>query len=433
MGAVTGAGARRESARRASVRAGALTVAGAVGLAVFAISAQNGLPGYLPGVDRTTVRAAFDDTGALRPGDDVRIANVRAGFVDSIDLVDGKPVATLKLDDGGTVHSDARATIGSRSSLGQKYVDLDLGSASAPSLGQDGLIEPARTSEAVELDQLLGTFDPRTRAALGSTLRQVGGGLGGRGDDLHDGLAALPGFLDDLGTVSGALASHDGEDLGTLLRTAEGLASSVRDQSAALARDTRQTARTLDALAVEDGTPLRDTLAAAPEGLRSLRSSLASLDRPLTALRSAGVRMRPYAAALGEATPSLRGLLRESVPAMKQIPKVSGQAATSVGDLTPTVARLQATSRAMVSSFRSLAAIVGTLSPYSAEVMGFFSNAASALSQGDGAGRWLRFYPIPTPETIAGSVPVRLPTTHRQAYPAPGEAARHRTSNLELP
>ncbi|HSV41211.1 MAG TPA: MlaD family protein, partial [Nocardioidaceae bacterium] len=114
-----GALARREAARKKSVRAGVAALVAVILATVFAVTAQNGLPDYVPGVERTTVRAAFVDTGALRAGDDVRIANVRAGFVDSIDLVDGTPVVTMKLDNGDTVYADATAQIAARSSLGQ--------------------------------------------------------------------------------------------------------------------------------------------------------------------------------------------------------------------------------------------------------------------------------------------------------------------------
>src|ERR1700742_4271961 len=72
----------------------------------LALVSQQGLPF----ASRTTVKAEFHDVGSMRTGDDVRIANVRVGYVSDIVLVDnpdaqgGKggqakvALATLKLD-----------------------------------------------------------------------------------------------------------------------------------------------------------------------------------------------------------------------------------------------------------------------------------------------------------------------------------------------
>ena len=85
-----GAQQRQEQTRRRSVRVGLVAVLGMILVAAFAITAKNGLPDYLPGVERRSVSAQFDTLGALRVGDDVRIANVRSGFVDHIDAPPGR-------------------------------------------------------------------------------------------------------------------------------------------------------------------------------------------------------------------------------------------------------------------------------------------------------------------------------------------------------
>ena len=62
--------ARKERSRSRSVRVGALTLAGAAAVTAFALTAQNGMPDYVPGVSRTSVEVQFEDVGALRAGDD---------------------------------------------------------------------------------------------------------------------------------------------------------------------------------------------------------------------------------------------------------------------------------------------------------------------------------------------------------------------------
>lgn len=416
-----GAKARKQAAARKAVRIGVVTVALAVLATVFAVTAQNGLPDYLPGVQRSTVQAAFADSGALRVGDDVRIANVRAGFVDSIEMVEGKALVTLKLEHGVKVYRDARAAIDARSSLGQKFVELSPGTSTSPALADAAVIPEEQTQSPVELDQLLDIFDEKTRASAGSALRELGGGAGGRGDDLHDGLAASPRLLDDLGKISAALATDDGEDLTSLLKAAASLAGSLEAQSGQIADDVEQLSATVDAVAADNGAPLRSAIDKAPDGLTSAREALRSLDRPLDALSVAGTRLRPAARALGVATPELRGLLRDAVPPLRKIPAVAPQASTAFEALTPAIIAARTTAAGLAEALNSLAPVVAALAPFSSEASDFFTYAANALRHGDAAGHWLRITPVMSPEVL----PVHTPLSRREAYPAPGEAQKH--------
>ncbi len=422
--------ARKERTRSRSVRIGSATLLGAAAVTAFALTAQNGMPDYVPGVSRTSVEVQFEDAGALRAGDDVRIANVRAGFVEAIELVDGTPVVTLELDDGRLVYDDASATIGARSALGQKYVELDPGTPDAGVLA--GPIPAERTSGSVELDAVLDTLDARTRKATGTALREIGGGLAGRGRDLNDGLAHLDDDLRDLGTIAAALDSGGGADLTALLRTTASLASALDGQQAQLAALTRDTGITLDALAVDDGRQLAEAVRQAPGTLHDVRSALASLDGPLGDTRTAVVALRPGVEALGAALPDTRAFLRDAVKPLRKVPGVAGDADPAVRALTPVLADAQPLVGDLGTLFTRAQPPLATLAPYSAEVSLFFSNAASALGQRDSAGGWLRFYPVVNPENVIGNLPIRNPLLQREPYPAPGGAPAHLTNDTKV-
>lgn len=413
-----GAQERKRAAARKAQRLGVGVIVGAVIATVFAVTAQNGLPDYLPGVERMSVQASFEDSGALRVGDDVRIASVRAGFVESIEARDGASLVTLKLDHEVPVYHDARALISSRSSLGQKFVELEPGTKKAGELRDGQVLATGQTRSPIELDDLLDVFDERTRTAAGSTLRELGGGAGSRGQDLNDALAASPQLLDDLSKVSRALAHDDGADLTTLLETANSLSAAIKDQSGAISADVRQLSVTVDALATGGGDPLRRTIEKAPGSLRAVRSALASLDRPLEATRVAGERLRPGARALGQATPPLRGFLREAVPPLRKLPRVAPQATHALEALTPAMVAARRPADRAARALVSLAPVVASLAPYISDVVDFFIWGSDALAHGDSAGHWLRFTPITSPE----SLPVQNPFLARDAYPAPGEA-----------
>ncbi|MCE3554467.1 MlaD family protein [Pseudonocardia sp. RS11V-5] len=409
--------------RRRSTLVGVGVVGFLAAIVAFAITAQNGLPSYLPGVERTEVKAAFSDAGALRRGDDVRIADVRVGYVSDIALVDGTPVATMQLEDARPVYRDATAAIGARSALGQKYLSLTPGTEAAGRLPADSTITDTTPSQ--ELDTLLDTLDPATRDAAASTIRNVGGGLAGRGTDLSDGLQALPAVLPDLGTVSDALSADSGAGLSDLLTAADRLSRSFAERQQSLGALVSQLDPTLAAVNTDEGRPAAETLKWAPDTLREARSALDSLNGPLASTRDAVTVVRPGAEALGQATPDLRGVLREAVRPLDKVPGVSGSAGPAVEDLTPTSANLQPLARQLGTTMDQAAPSTQYIGRYSNDLSLFFTYFADALKYSDTLGHGLMIYPIIKPESVLNNVPIEDPTVHREAYPPPGGTFDH--------
>ncbi|MBN9739261.1 MULTISPECIES: MlaD family protein [unclassified Pseudonocardia] len=414
--------------RRRSTLVGLGVVLFLVGIVVFAITAQNGLPGYLPGVERTSVKASFDDSGALRNGDDVRIADVRVGYVSDIALEDGRAVATMQLDNGREVYNDATAGIGARSALGQKYVDLKPGTEQAGEMASGATI--ATTTSSQELDTVLDVFDPPTREALATTVRNVGGGLAGHSGDLQDGLRALPQVLPDLGTVSGALSADGGRGVNDLLTSADRLARSFAERQESIGATVKQLDPTLAALNTDGGKPVADSLQKAPATLAEVKSALDSLNGPLTATREAVTTVRPGAEALGRATPDVRGVLREAITPLDKVPGVAGSAQPAVEDLTPTVTDLQPLVRQLGTTFAQGAPSLEYIGPHSGDISMFFTYFTDALKYSDPAGHGLNIYPIVKPESVLNNLPIEDPTVHREAYPPPGGTTDNNADSL---
>lgn len=416
--------ARRRAADRRSFLIGLGALGVAVMMLMFAMTAENGIPSYVPGVGRNEVTAQFTTVGALRAGDDVRIANVRAGFVSDIDLVDGKPLVRLQLDHGREIYNDASATIGARSALGQKYVELNPGSPSASVL--DGSIPADRTRPAVELDEVLDVFDAKTRAQTQTLVREVGGGLIGRGSDLNDGLRDVDDLLFDVAKISDALAVDDGADLTRLLQAAQLLSSSMAAQEKELADLTGNMAETADAFATADGKPLRETLDEAPEAFRDVRGALRSLDQPLDDTAEAARALRPGIGALADALPDTRGFLREAVRPLRKVPGVAKQADKAITTLTPVLHDARPVVHQVGTTVTRAQRPLTTVMPYTPEIVTFFENFVDVLhDNGDGLG-WVRLMPALHPEGLTTTIGGQL-FTHRDAYPDPGEAATQRT------
>lgn len=412
------------ASKQSSMMIGLVMAAMGVAAVAFAYNAVNGNPL----AERRTVLAEFEDVSGLLPGDDVRIASSRVGYVEDIRSEERQSVVVLKIDDPTIpIYRNASAapaaSLSARSALGQKFVDLATGTPSAGELGPGEVIPLSDTRSAQELTDLLDVFDEPTRRGAATVLRELGGGMGGRSQDLNDLLQAAPGMLPDLGTVSRSLTVNDGADLTGLMESAKTLASRFDGREQEIANLTRQLGTTLDAVAVDGGAPLGQTLERAPDTLRAARGALDALSGPLADTEVAMSTLRPGGEALGMATADLRGVLREGVPPLDKVPGVSGSAEPAVEHLTEVMADARPLTPRVVDALDRAATPLGVLGPYSGEISGWFTNATDMLSHGDDAGHWGRFLLLPRSESLSGTVPVEDPTVSRNSYPAPGQAA----------
>ena len=135
VGAVPG---RRPSGRRLQPAAGAarsmrrvaaitLVLAAAAGLTIFGTAAGDS-SGY-------QVRAIFDDANYIISGEDVKIAGVKVGSVDSLDVTkDKKAAIVLNITSGGfqDFRTDAHCTIRPQSLIGENFVECSPTAPHAP-------------------------------------------------------------------------------------------------------------------------------------------------------------------------------------------------------------------------------------------------------------------------------------------------------------
>src|SRR5205085_12542501 len=106
----------------------------------------------------------------------------------------GRPYAdlSLKLDKTAQpIRTTTILTIRPRSPLGLKYVELQPGRGGRP-LPQNGKLAQSQATPAVDLDEVLGTFDQTTRRSLQLAVAGLGNAAAGRGADLNASVTALP-------------------------------------------------------------------------------------------------------------------------------------------------------------------------------------------------------------------------------------------------
>lgn len=106
--------------------------------------------------------ALFTDVSGLHAGDDVRVAGVRVGRVDSVDLVDNtRAEVTFQVQDGQPLYTTTTASVMYQNIIGQRYVALSQGaSADTIPLAAGSQIPLDQTTPSFDISYLLNGFEP---------------------------------------------------------------------------------------------------------------------------------------------------------------------------------------------------------------------------------------------------------------------------------
>ncbi|MGH3451281.1 MAG: MCE family protein, partial [Haloechinothrix sp.] len=116
---------------------------------------------YRPfGQSTTTYQAEFVDVVGLKEGSDVRIAGVRVGRVNSVELTGAHATVTFEVVDEQRIPADVDAAIRYADLLGARFIALRAGGNSAEPLEEGATIPLARTTPAVDLTELFNGFEP---------------------------------------------------------------------------------------------------------------------------------------------------------------------------------------------------------------------------------------------------------------------------------
>ncbi|MGW0027826.1 MlaD family protein [Rhodococcus sp. NPDC003383] len=108
-----------------------------------------------------TYSAVFTDVSGLRSGDDVRVAGVRVGRVDSIDLDGNLARVRFQVDRDHTLSGDTRAAVTYQNLIGQRYLALSLGDFGTPTPLEPGAEIPVdHTEPSFDISLLLNGFEP---------------------------------------------------------------------------------------------------------------------------------------------------------------------------------------------------------------------------------------------------------------------------------
>jgi phospholipid/cholesterol/gamma-HCH transport system substrate-binding protein len=136
-----------------------------------------------------TVTGEFLNAGQLVEGNQVRVSGASVGTVEDVGLSEnGQALVRFTVDeDYAPLRRGTRAIIrqNSLSGIANRFIDLHLGPADGAEIDDGGRLGPDETQTAVEIDEVFGIFDPRTRQALRDTIKGSADLLRGRGREIN--------------------------------------------------------------------------------------------------------------------------------------------------------------------------------------------------------------------------------------------------------
>ena len=244
------------------------------------------------------VRAIFDSASFLVPGEDVKIAGVKVGTIEELDVTtDNKAAIVLRIDDPAyrDFKDDAFCTIRLQSLIGEKFVACqptqpkNANTEPAPSLRKithgDGkgeyLLPVSNTSAPVDLDMLNNIMQLPERQRFAIIINELGVGLAGNGKQLNSVIRRADPALYQLDRVLAILASQN-----------RVLANLAVESDAALAPTARESQSVSDFIAKAGAT----ATATASRG-DALEQSFAKFPAFLTQLRPTMRRLGEFAEA----------------------------------------------------------------------------------------------------------------------------------------
>lgn len=254
-----------------------MSVSKRIGTACALALTAASLSGCGIGNDGTAVTARFVSAAPLVEGNQVKIDGIVVGTIEGLRVRDGLAEVTMNLDpEAMPLHDDATFTIRPASLLGERYVDLDRGTASAPALDTSRVIPASRTGVNVGLDDMLNTMDDPAGEGLAMLVDTLGGGVQGNGQNVDQTITGLAPNMKEIRALTAVLKNHN-ELLGALVEDAEPIVGALADQDGQTLDQLVAASDSVLGVTAANQDDLEKTLEELPGTLKVGRKTLAAL------------------------------------------------------------------------------------------------------------------------------------------------------------
>jgi phospholipid/cholesterol/gamma-HCH transport system substrate-binding protein len=296
------------------------------------------------------VRAIFDNAGFAIPGEDVKVAGVKVGKIDSLDVTpDFKAAVVLDIQDPAyqDFRRDASCQVRPQSLIGEKFVEcmptqkraVDQQEPPAlkkiergPGKGQY-LLPVSNTVQSVDLDLINNIMRLPYRQRLSVIVNELGTGLAGRGKEVNDVIRRADPALKQVDQVLKLLASQN--------KVLQDLATNSDTVLAPLARERRHVGGFIQhsSRVAEATAERRDDLEADIERLPRFLQELKPTMRQIGDLSDQAT---PVFRDLGAEAPSINRMIealgpfsKAGIPAVKSLGDASVIGTPAMKDLLP--------------------------------------------------------------------------------------------------
>lgn len=298
------------------------------------------------------VYAEFRDVDGLRQGSTVKIDGVAAGIVSKLVVTPrSTAMATLTLDPGSApIGQGASIQVRPTDLLGERYAQVTVGDLSKP-LPSGSFIPMSRTSEPVDLDDVLDMMNADTRTRLRILINEAGIALAGRGANFNQLLAELPPNITQAGELLNQVASEN-TSLEDLITEGDEVTAAVNGKRDDMGHAIDVADEALDSVALKQAQ-LGQTIENAPGALAELHTTLNDVGTASQSITPAAASLQQAAAPLTETlrelpsfAASAQATLRTARQIAPQITKLGTQARSPLAALRPTAGNLRTITQA---------------------------------------------------------------------------------------
>ena len=292
------------------------------------------------------LKAEFSDAGAVvaGQGQTIRVAGVKVGDVQSVDVEDGRAVVTFAVErDFLPIYDDATILLRPNTGLEDMFFQLDPGTRAAGEVDEGDALPIENTAPDVELHEILEFLDGDTQAYLRLLLVGAGKGLDGRGRDLGELLGSLGPINRNLERLNRKVAERK-SNLRRLVTNFNKLTLTVGRAEDDLAELVTTSNASLGAIAEQD-LNLQRAVSLLPGTLKQARETLTVLTPFANELGPTFNELRPFARALPELNASTEEFATEVTPVIQNEIRPFVRAARGpVPDLNVAAKRIEKTS-----------------------------------------------------------------------------------------
>ena len=292
----------------------------AVGIAIVAVVLI-----VFSGGSSYQVKAIFQNASQLVSGDQVQVAGNSVGSVSNISLTpNGQAELTLSINDAAyqPLHQGTQATVRltSLSGIANRYVDLRLGPAGAPTIPNNGTIPTSNTTSAVDLDELFNTLNGPTRKGLQDVFQGSASQYQGEGQQLQQALQYLNPAVVSTSVLFSEI-NRDTNKFTNFIVKSSNLVSDLSQRSSDLSGLVQHLSITTQALAAQH-IALGQSIQRLPGFMRLANTTFVNLRTALNVLTPLVNVSKPVAPKLQKLLVQLRPLAVDSVPTVRDLANI---------------------------------------------------------------------------------------------------------------